>query len=291
LPNKKQTRRQLMKKWVAVLLALPLLGVAGLRAQTTVGSFEDIQFWAGSGAKRAALVLEFANGSARWSIAWGYRWDGEAVMQDMLFSLAGSITGSAEAPPPGSLSDPRLAVDVGFFEGFGFFVNTLTYNPVGLGGSWPTGELSITNDFFGDGTYPAIYLRPGNGTWSDDPFVFSPFDGIPTLALEDGGWFGTVQNQGDEEYVFAQPLAAPSGERPPGVAPSLGITMQNGVPVIRFPFNEAYTYQLQFSSSLSPAHWHDLGAPVSESGPGGWAEIVDNSPDLPAQRFYQVVVR
>jgi len=280
-----------MKKWIAVLLALPLLGVTCLRAQTLVSSFEDIQFWAGSGANHAALVLEFGDGSDRWSIAWGYRWDGVASMQDMLFSLAGSITGSAEAPPPASGSDPRLAVDVGFFEGFGFFVNTLTYNPVGLGGSWPTVELSITNDFFGEGTYPAIYLRPGDGSWTNDPFVFSSEDGIPTLALSNGGWFGTVQNEGDDEYFFAQPFTAPSGERPPPVAPSLGITMENGVPVIRFPFDEGYTYQLQFSSSLSHADWSNLGAPVSESGGGGWAEIVDNSPDLPAQRFYQVVVQ
>lgn len=47
-------------------------------------TFEDIQFWAGTGTNRAGLVIDWKDGKARRSMVWGYRWNGNASGADML---------------------------------------------------------------------------------------------------------------------------------------------------------------------------------------------------------------
>ena len=58
-----------------------------LRADASF-SFDDIQFWVGSGSKRAALVIEWHDGNRPDAMVWGYRWDGEATGHDMIVAIA-----------------------------------------------------------------------------------------------------------------------------------------------------------------------------------------------------------
>ena len=57
-----------------------------LRSDTRF-SFEDIQFWVGSGSNRAALVIEWHDGTQPDAMVWGYKWDGEASGHDMICLL------------------------------------------------------------------------------------------------------------------------------------------------------------------------------------------------------------
>lgn len=50
-------------------------------------TFDDVQFWIGSGANRAALVIDWNDGKSSESLLWGYRWDGAATGLDMLQSV------------------------------------------------------------------------------------------------------------------------------------------------------------------------------------------------------------
>ena len=45
---------------------------------STPSTFDEITFWAGSGEKRAALVIQWNDGVSPSSIRWGFRWNGEA---------------------------------------------------------------------------------------------------------------------------------------------------------------------------------------------------------------------
>jgi len=54
----------------------PPAGAAGF-------GFREIEFWTGDGTNRAALVVDWHDGTRRHALAWGYRWDGEATARDM----------------------------------------------------------------------------------------------------------------------------------------------------------------------------------------------------------------
>lgn len=278
-----------MKKQIAALWALMVVSSSGLQAQSLVADFSNIGFWCGAGSNQAALVLEFDAGSGgRISVAWGYRWDGPAVMQDMMFALAGAIRGASEAPTPQSGSDPRLAVDVGYFEGFGFYINSLAFDARGLGGLWPNSQLRIEDDYFGTGTYPAVYLLLGNGVWTTQAFDFSTDAGIPTLALENGGWFGVVQGEGDATFNFATPYAAPASTPEPIPVPNTVVQRTSTGASLSFASTVGYYYQLQAKSGLEHSGWTNVGTAVA--GHGQLLSLSDPDAVSHQQRFYRVEI-
>lgn len=204
LPIKQE--RQLMRKY---LLALLIAAPPTLWSQLiTVSSLNNIQYWTGSGTNSAALVLQFGASATPASIAWGYRWNGtSATAATMLFSLAGTITGSS-APAPLLGADPRLSVDVSFFSGFGgYFVNTISYNQSGLPAPWGQVSRTIKDDYFGDGTYPTLYSLNSTGLWNSS-FALAQV-GMSQMVLTNGAWIGFVQSDGAADpFAFAQPVAA-----------------------------------------------------------------------------------
>ncbi len=60
------------------------LAVASLMRFANAATFDDIQFWAGSGTNRAALAIDWKDGKSPQSFLWGYRWNGTATGLDML---------------------------------------------------------------------------------------------------------------------------------------------------------------------------------------------------------------
>ncbi|MFA8300348.1 MAG: DUF5074 domain-containing protein [Hyphomicrobiales bacterium] len=53
-----------------------------------IPSFEDISYWVGSGSNQAILQIQWNDTEGSESLAWGYRWDGEAKGIDMLEAVA-----------------------------------------------------------------------------------------------------------------------------------------------------------------------------------------------------------
>ncbi len=191
-----------MKNVFAAFIALITCSVTALRGQTTVSNYDDIQFWAGLGANRSAVVVEFNIDSAPFSVAWGYRWSGETTLQTMMFHLAGAIAGGP-APVPGS--DPRLSLSVTDFGAIGYSLDTLTYDQTGLGGTWPAGTLSLTG---WDGmNWNNLFSLNGSANWLSGPFEFSNV-GMAGITLVDGGWYGWALANGPTTYNFQQPVAA-----------------------------------------------------------------------------------
>jgi hypothetical protein len=277
-----------MKQQVSALCALAFWLVPPLQAQNLVTNFEDVTFWTGTGSNRAALVLDFDTGSDRVSVAWGYRWDGLAVMEDMLFALAGSITGSGQPPAPTPGSDARLAANLVYYEGSGFFLNYLTFDSRGLGALWPDSQMRIENDYSATGTYPAVYLQPGNGTWTAQPFDYSVDHGTPTLALQNGGWFGIVQSSGEETYEFAAPYAAPAATPIPIPVPATVVQKTVTGASVNLMSSVGCYYQMQAKNALASSVWTNVGTAVA--GHGQMIELFDPSAVSLSHRFYRVFI-
>lgn len=51
-------------------------------------TFDDIQYWVGTGANQAAFVVQWNDGKNSDALVWGFRWDGNATGQDMLKEIA-----------------------------------------------------------------------------------------------------------------------------------------------------------------------------------------------------------
>ena len=229
-----------MTKTIGFGLLLVLGSYLPARAEfVTVDDFTDILFWTGSGTNQAALVLYFngpsyGDGGSPAAIAWGYRWDGARTQADMLLSLAGQITVSGSPPGPPSPqpgSDPRLAVDVSYFNSFGltgYLVTSLRYDQIGLPSPWQQIERVMDNTtpppengLVDIAPYEAL-SGTGNGWPAAGAFELIADTGISQTNLANGSWYGFVeslyeiQTNGDQvdyigfptSFTFAQPVAA-----------------------------------------------------------------------------------
>ncbi|MBT2621851.1 DUF5074 domain-containing protein [Chryseobacterium sp. ISL-6] len=59
-----------------------------LKTTTTVTDFSDIQYWVGTGSKKAAFVVQWNDGKNPDALVWGFKWDGNATGEDMLKAIA-----------------------------------------------------------------------------------------------------------------------------------------------------------------------------------------------------------
>ena len=55
---------------------------------TIPAKFEDITYWVGNGTKKAGVVIKWNDGKSENSLMWGYRWDGDKKVIDMLKDIA-----------------------------------------------------------------------------------------------------------------------------------------------------------------------------------------------------------
>lgn len=270
-----------MIKIIAALLALP---VTCLHAQTLVNNFDDIQFWAGTGTNRAALVIQWPDEANPTSVVWGYRWNGEANAQQMMFALAGTLV---NGPTPAQGSDPRLGLELLYF-GSGlndYFVDVIRFNQAGLGAGWSASERVMPGY---DGVdFNALYLRYGTATWSSEPFTQS-WVGLAGIALRDGAWIGWVYADGDDmELSFVQPYAAPGSTPTPVTKPVATMRMMSGSAIISVRSQTNLTYQLAFTGTVDGALTNQSPA---LTGTGGTLSFTNTPPVGTAQRFYRVIV-
>ena len=100
---------------------VPVKPKSQLRADASF-SFDDIQFWVGSGSKRAALVIEWHDGNQPDAMVCGYRWDGEATGHDMIVAIA--------------QADPRLVLLTQYTGWMGYTIDGIGYGESRLNNSY-----------------------------------------------------------------------------------------------------------------------------------------------------------
>lgn len=180
-------------------------------------TFDMIQFWAGEGENRAALVVQFNDDREKNALVFGYRWNGQATGSDMikavakahphLYTLMQYTNVSSPTDPNGGYTingfgwdfdddgDIRL-IDTGhgnqeYTSEDGFFEHPRGYKP-GQGGSsdydydnWKAGD---TDDFWGAGWYQSYWsywVKEGEAA----SFGYSSL-GASGRVLQNNSWDG-----------------------------------------------------------------------------------------------------
>jgi hypothetical protein len=187
-----------MKKMKLAALLL-VVGALGAEAQL-VESFSDIQFWTGSGENRSALVLQWNDGGTPASLAWGYRWSGNATGIGMLRAIAGQTTVSPSGDPntvleTSSGEDARMTLSIERY-GFGDSVFAMSFQDgitTRSQADWSTGywaysifggNFDYTN--WGDSTV-ITYNTLGSTAYSSVSWFSAPI-GASDRELVDGSW-------------------------------------------------------------------------------------------------------
>lgn len=201
-----------LRSLLIAALTVAFLAGEGRADFVPVNGLSDLILWAGAGENEAGFVLQFSEAQSPAAVAWGYRWDGSATVEDMLFAIAGTTTiTNGSSPPPGL--DGRLAVVAQFFsfgESGGNFINSISYDQVGLPAPWSQAGRQIVDDFEETGTYPVFYFEAdAGGSFGSPTMEFAVANvGISDLSLVPGGWYGFVQGFGDPTFSFTQPVSA-----------------------------------------------------------------------------------
>jgi hypothetical protein len=224
-----------------IILAASLLvvGAIGAKAQTLVQSFDDIEFWTGSGPNRSALVLQWNDGGTPTSLAWGYRWSGNATGIGMLKAIAGMTTVTPPGDPTTILgtstgSDSRMTLTMERY-GFGDSLFSIGFNDGNQNrtrADWATGYWAYSV-FGGNFSYPtydanwiytgdADYLQIGSFNYSAVSWFSSPI-GASDRELVNGSWDAFSFAPGFATSAIAQPFAVSVPE--PSVATLIMIAL------------------------------------------------------------------
>lgn len=155
-----------------------------------VSTFDDIVYWIGSGSNQAAMVIQWNDGNSPQSVVWGFRWDGTETVtaQDMLFAVAGNISVSEGSPSPETGADSRLGISLIYYSSFGYMLDGVTYNQVGLGGEF-TSVLRIQEGYSAEEESWTLYTIGMQESWPTEAVLPADF-GMSTLTLTDGTWYG-----------------------------------------------------------------------------------------------------
>lgn len=177
-------------------------------------TFDNIDFWVGSGSNEAALVIDWNDGKTSESLVWGYRWDGTATGEDMFHAIV--------------TSDDRLFANVStaFGGGLGTALYGLGYDldddgNFGVSPSLTFGSGGYSVDSPSDGrtpTDPADHWQEGwfsDGYWSywvggenaSPSWGFSSL-GMSSRVLADGSWDGWSYAAGFSSSAPSTPDAA-----------------------------------------------------------------------------------
>jgi hypothetical protein len=212
-----------MKK-IVLAASLLVVGAIGAKAQTLVQSFDEIEFWTGSGPNRSALVLQWNDGGTPTSLAWGYRWSGNATGIGMLKAIAGMTTVTPPGDPTTILgtstgSDSRMTLTMERY-GFGDSLFSIGFNDGNQNrtrADWATGYWAYSV-FGGNFSYPTYdanwnyladsnYLQSGSFNYSSVSWFSSPI-GASDRELVDGSWDAFSFAPGFTTSAVMQPYAA-----------------------------------------------------------------------------------
>lgn len=161
-------------------------------------TMDDIEFWVGAGEKKAALVIQWHDGTYPDALVWGYKWEGEATGADMINEIAKAdpLLICAIANQWGGKVVGGIGYNINKTQNHYLIVNNETDKP-----RYPeNGFVEVNSPDFDHISYsnPAGHWQSGwyNGYWSYfvkdnrlDAWEYSSF--IATMRnLENGSWDG-----------------------------------------------------------------------------------------------------
>jgi hypothetical protein len=201
-------RIQMTLTLVVTLLPIPAVGQSF--------TFDDIQFWVGSGSNRAALAIDWGDDSTQPSaLVWGYRWNGTAHGSDMLTAIVAADPGLFAKL--GTSSANRAVYGLGYDANrngeFGIDDDTV-FDSQGFAFTDPA-DLAVatdSSDYYAEGWFTGFWhygIAASNpydgGSWSDIA------SGMSGRTLADGAWDSWTFSPSFNFASFAQnPVAAPS---------------------------------------------------------------------------------
>ena len=203
---------------IVLAASLLLIGTLGVKAQTLVQSFDDIQFWTGSGPNRSALMIQWRDQKTPSALVWGFQWSSNTTLDTMIDTLASESLGLY------SRIDSDGSMGTAYF-GFGF--DTGRDGSFGVSGAQnASGDLitlSFTSGIFDgstgygyNGPFSSISAGPNNTLdryqegWMDNGYweLFSAQNSAsPAWASNWTGGTQTIEN--NTWYAFS--LSAEDG--------------------------------------------------------------------------------
>jgi hypothetical protein len=206
--------KAIVYKTQMVLIAIIAASASSASGQSF--TFDDIQFWVGSGSNRAALAIDWLDSSTQpQALVWGYRWNGTAHGSDMFTAVVAA--------------DPRLYAKLGASPanravyGLGYNANgngtfgisdDTVFDSQGFAFTDPADLAAATDsgDYYAEGWFTGFWHygvasnNPyGGGNWSDIA------SGMSGRTLADGAWDSWTFSPTFNFTSFAKnPVAAPS---------------------------------------------------------------------------------
>jgi hypothetical protein len=178
--------------WILLACAVAILSVA--QSRVLAFSFDDIRYWVGSGSNRAAIAIDWQDGSNQpASLVWGYRWNGAATGAQMLSAvvaddprLFAKLGGTAANPSSvfGLGYDANNNGQFGIDDGTAFDSQGFAFtDPADLATATDAGDYYAEGWFTGFWHYGVASDNPyGSGHWSDSQV------GMTSRQLTDGAW-------------------------------------------------------------------------------------------------------
>lgn len=134
------------------------------KTQANTANFDDIKYWVGEGANKAAFVVQWNDGKNSDALLWGFRWDGTATGEDMIKAIA--------------KADPRFFI-LNYYSGasLGSAIGGIGFDLDGKG----TNGLYVKGDI----TYPKY---PVGGVVNTKAYDFDDYTGIDANDHWQSGW-------------------------------------------------------------------------------------------------------
>lgn len=192
-----------MKNLFSVLVLVLCVGIVSAAVETFDGIEVDIQSWTGTGANETLFVIDWNDGIGSEYLVWGYRWDNETSVRQMMNDIKVADTSLFEADGGWFKEDDAGG---GTYTGGESTVYGLGYDLDGDGsgfveGPAGTADPAIPDD--SDDNYEYGYAEDAgdhyaegwySGFWTmweviDDAGWKSAF-GVESTSIVDGGWAG-----------------------------------------------------------------------------------------------------
>ena len=187
---RRRPRRTSLRWLVGMVACAGLFNSPSAQAIT----FDDIQYWVGTGSNRAGFVIDWNDGKSAESLVWGYRWDGTKTGEDMFMAIVAA--------------DARLFAHVSGSGGYGVALFGTGYDLDGDGVfgvspalSFDAGGLSVgspddsrvptdSNDHWKEGWMTAGYWSYWLGGTANSPSWGFSGVGMSGRTLTNNAWDG-----------------------------------------------------------------------------------------------------
>ena len=188
-------------------------------------TFDDIDFWVGAGASRAALVIDWVEDTAQPpALAWGYRWDGTATGADMLAAIIAADP-RLFAKLGGSPGSPVAAYGLGYdADNDGQFAldDDTAFDADGIAYTGPAdGTVAISAaDYYAEGWFTGFWHYGVPVVAASNPYEGGQWrdisSGLAGRTLVDGTWDSWAYTPTFDFAAFAENPVAARSPFPPG---------------------------------------------------------------------------